>query len=71
MKILVNKYLVVPIAFLLISLNSFAQNVVDSDLSNNAGTNKNFSGEWWLFGVLGLVVLVFLVAYGRQRRKRI
>ena len=70
MKLLVNKYLLLLITGLISSLNVFAQNVVDSDLSNNAGTNKNFSGEWWLFGVIGLVVLVFLVAYGRRRNKR-
>ncbi|HXH98907.1 MAG TPA: LPXTG cell wall anchor domain-containing protein [Sphingobacteriaceae bacterium] len=48
-----------------------AQNVVDSDLSNNAGTNKNFSEQWWLFGIIGLIVLVILVAYSRKKRRKI
>lgn len=49
----------------------FAQNIADSDLSNHAGTNKNFSEQWWLFGVVGLVILVILLAYSSKKRRKI
>lgn len=55
---------------LLISLTAFAQDVADSDLSNRAGTNKNFRDQWWLFGVIGLVVLVILIVYARRRGRK-
>jgi hypothetical protein len=68
MRLPVKKSLVFCFIALINYAYVMAQNVADSDLSNKAGTNKNFSEEWWLFGVLGLVVLIILLAYRRRRR---
>ncbi|HEY1024214.1 MAG TPA: hypothetical protein VGE26_03555 [Sphingobacteriaceae bacterium] len=57
------------VIFLIFHLSVLAQDVADSDLSNRAGTNKNFRDQWWLFGVIALVVLIIIVAYTRRRRR--
>jgi hypothetical protein len=70
MKVSIKKYL--PVLVLTLSnLYLFAQNVVDSDLSNNAGTNKNFKAGWWLFALIGVVLLSFYIAYHRRKKRKI
>jgi heme/copper-type cytochrome/quinol oxidase subunit 2 len=46
-----------------------AQNVSDSDLSNSAGTNKNWQNSMWFFGVLIVLVIVVLLAFNRKRNR--
>ena len=52
-------------------LTALAQNVADSDLSNNAGTNKNFREQWWLYAVIALVLVAFIVGYIRRRGRKV
>lgn len=70
MKLTFKKYLLTAFFTLVSTVYLLAQNVADSDLSNTAGTNKNFRSAWWLFGVIGLVILVFLLVYSRRKRSR-
>lgn len=64
------KYLILFFTDLFYKLSLSAQNVADSDLSNNAGTNTNWYGQGW-FWVVGAVVLAVLVwAISRDRTKR-
>ena len=70
MKHLLKSYILIFVFSLVGNLYTLAQNVADSDLSNTAGTNKNFGAEWWFFGVIGLVVLVFLLVYRRKRERK-
>lgn len=51
-------------------LLAFAQNVSDSDLSNRADTNKNFRDQWWLYGVILLVVVIIFLGVVRRRGGR-
>ena len=50
-------------------LSVVAQNVSDSDLSNSAGTNKNWYGSWWLIAMLIAVAIVLLLAFNRRRHR--
>jgi hypothetical protein len=54
---------------LIVSFQLFAQNVSDSDLSNSAGTNKNWYGSMWFFVVLAALVIVVLIAFNRRRNR--
>jgi TRAP-type C4-dicarboxylate transport system permease small subunit len=54
---------------LLTSVQLFAQNVSDSDLSNSAGTNKNWFGSIWLFGVIAILIIVLLIAFNRRKTR--
>jgi len=61
------------VAFLLIlftSISVLAQNVSDSDLSNSAGTNKNWFGSWWLIALLIMLIVVLFMAYSRRKNRR-
>jgi len=42
---------------LVFSVGVIAQNVADSDLSNSAGTNKNWYGSMWFFGVVIALII--------------
>jgi hypothetical protein len=46
-----------------------AQNVSDSDLSNSAGTNKNWYGSLWFFGVVIALIIVLIIAFSRKRKR--
>ena len=50
-------------------LSVLAQNVSDSDLSNSAGTNKNWYGSGWLFALVIALVIVLLIAFNRRKSK--
>ena len=54
---------------LFLAIQSFAQNVSDSDLSNSAGTNKNWYGSMWFFGVVIALVIVIVIAFARKRKR--
>jgi hypothetical protein len=56
---------------LLINLYAIAQNAADSDLSNRAGTNKNFREDWWLYGVLLLVAVILFLGVVRRRNRKV
>ena len=51
--------------FLMLATQTLAANIVDSDLSNNAGTNKNWQNGFWFLICVALLVYVF---YHGQRR---
>ncbi len=64
------KNLVVFVIITFCYVAAFAQNVADSDLSNDAGTNTNWYGQGW-FWIIGIVILAILVwAISRDRTKR-
>lgn len=50
-------------------LSVLAQNVSDSDLSNSAGTNKNWYGSWWLIALVIAVIVVLFIAFNRRRSR--
>ena len=54
---------------LFIHLSVVAQNVSDSDLSNSAGTNKNWYGSWWLIGMVLAVLVVLWLVFNRRRNR--
>lgn len=66
----ISKRIMAWLILLFVHLSVIAQDVADSDLSNRAGTNKNFRDQWWLFGVIALVVVIVMVAYSRRRGRR-
>ena len=54
---------------LLPAVQSFAENVIDSDLSNSAGTNKNWHNGFWFLGVVTLLAVVFYSGMARHYKK--
>ena len=57
------------VAFLFLSVCAVAQNVADSDLDNSAGTNKNWYGSMWFFGVVIALIIVMVIAFSRKRKR--
>jgi heme/copper-type cytochrome/quinol oxidase subunit 2 len=56
------------LTLLFLAVQVFAQNAADSDLSNAAGTNKNWYGSMWFFGVVIALVIVIIIAFARRRK---
>ena len=56
------------LTLLFLAVQAFAQNAADSDLSNSAGTNKNWYGSMWFFGVVIALVIVVIIAFSRKRK---
>ena len=54
---------------LVFSVSVIAQNVADSDLSNSAGTNKNWYGSMWFFGVVIALIIVVIIAFSRRKKR--
>ncbi|MDF3079392.1 MAG: hypothetical protein K0S09_3281 [Sphingobacteriaceae bacterium] len=51
-------------------LSAIAQDAADSDMSNRAGTNKNWREGWMPFALLGILILfIIFIAYRRKRRR--
>ena len=60
------------ILFCTIILNSvlaLAQNAADSDLSNDAGSNKNWDEGWWPFALVALLLVIGFFVYRRRKRR--
>lgn len=57
------------VVFLFLSVCTFAQNVADSDLDNSAGTNKNWYGSMWFFGVVIALIIVMVIAFSRKKKR--
>ena len=54
---------------LFISISVLAQDVSDSDLSNTAGTNKNWLFSGWLIGLLIALIIVLFMVFRRGRNR--
>ena len=68
MKAILYKPIVLSLIFIFTAVICFAQNAADSDLSNEADTNKNWSGMGWLIGVVIILVLVVFFTLRNRRR---
>lgn len=52
--------------FLISSVQAFATNYADSDLSNQAGTNKNWHNSFWFFVCVAFLLAVAIIGYNRK-----
>ena len=59
--------LICSVIFVLLTVAAFAQNASDSDLSNKADTNKNWSGAGWFIGVAVILILVVFFTLRKRR----
>ena len=54
----------------LISIQCFAQNVADSDLSNRTDTNSSWYGQGWLRSIIIALIIVLIGVFGNKRHKK-
>jgi len=58
------------IAFILLAtVFCDAKNIMDSDLSNMAGTNKNWRNAYWFFVNVSLLIVVCIGGYNKKYNK--
>lgn len=69
-----SKKICVLVFFSVLTLQSMASNYIDSDLSNNAGTNKNWHNIFWFLLCVSFLIASAVIGsrrkYTRIRRTR-